>query len=77
MNKLAQPSTGTSALTADEVKAVVKQYEAGPPKPSLLDKVTKRRSTEASAVHNALFSRELVHQRLGKENISTFNVRPP
>jgi hypothetical protein len=69
-----EASPNGHALTAEEVKAVIKEYEDGPAKPSLLDKVTRRRSTEPEPI-NALFSKELVHRKLGKENISTFNVR--
>ena len=46
------------AVTSDEVKAIIRLYEKGGKK-------------EQGA---GVFRRDLVHQRLGKANISTFNV---
>lgn len=56
------------------MKAVLHRYETGPPKSSFFGGKEKKSGLVESS--NVKFSRELVHRRLGRENISTFNVRP-
>ncbi|CDZ97353.1 hypothetical protein [Phaffia rhodozyma] len=71
-------SPTSKKITAEEVQKIIKRYEQGPPTigsgliPSFLP--GSKRLVDQPGSGSPLFSRSLVHQALGKDNIGTFNV---